>query len=340
MVNLTSFCSEWRSSALSALALTSALSLAVACGNVVTTPDPGPGKGTNIGGAGGGSLYGLSEDESGPALVRLDPDTGAVTKVASLPPPGFSGYGAIDAVLDPNRHRYSYVGTDANDGTERLVTVDFAVGAVIADVPLSDRVWSLGLDEATGRLLCHVALTSPPDAMTVNQIDPMTGAFTPLATYQPGAVFVAGPGYMVFDGANTYYGVAAGSLLSVDTNTGGLTQKALSATPTGVQFDGPLSRLVALDYGEPKSIVAIDPATAAVTSLAKLPGFDHALADDATYDPATHRYFFIGGSSFPQGGSMWHAGNQIVTVDTDHGQVLASPTVATTTAVYNIRFAP
>ena len=110
----------------------------------------------------------------------VDPATGAVTDVVSLP--FLTGYYSGSSTFDSDAHRYHLLGVDAL-GSTRLVTVDVAAQAVIASPPTApalalheleagldaDRVWALRAPGAAG------------DSWAWVELNLITGAATELA---------------------------------------------------------------------------------------------------------------------------------------------------------------
>ena len=154
---------------------------------------------------------------------------------------------------------------------------------------------------------------------------------------------------MTFDGTNKYYSVVPVTDLAnvpttlrvLDAHTGAIDSVAVGAVGIGnIELDAVQNLLFATSIAGGVRLLSIDPTSGAPTTKATFANLDHALATAASYDPQTHRYFFVGGSSFPQGGSAWTSGNQIFTVDAETGHTLASPTVASTQTILNLRYAP
>ena len=128
---------------------------------------------------GGGSGY---WDYTFELQVRsVDPATGAVTDVVSLP--FLTGYYSGSSTFDSDAHRYHLLGVDAL-GSTRLVTVDVAAQAVVASPTVAPE---LALHELEAGLDAERlwALRSPGaagDSWAWVELDLFTGAATELAT--------------------------------------------------------------------------------------------------------------------------------------------------------------
>lgn len=318
-----------------------AAGLAAGCGReiVIGGSDPSdPNAPSKPQGAGGGGLYGVRRNGGGAAFVRIEPATGVVTEIApSIPGEGFTP--PVYATIDAARRHYVYENTDYQNGGQRLVTLDLDTGAVLSDVPFDafSQLSNLGVEAATGDIML---VLSDDNGSHLMRVDPVAGTSGEQVTVQ---TFGLGPA--AFDGEETYYSLLGGSLTTVDVNGGGQTTKPVSSPYSlgSVQLDESLGELVAFGRSEDLTsrLVTVDLATGKATALPVMPHVNHALEGNATYDPATHRFFFTGGPDVWEGVSYWVEGDQIFTVDATTGQLLGtSPTVATNDPVYGIQFAP
>lgn len=303
-------------------------------------------------GVGGGAVYGLSTS-GGPSLVKVDPVTGVTTPVGALPSDITLYAGTARSALDLTHRRYSFV-VSSDQVTSRLVSVDIDSGALLADVAVDRLVFDLGVDEATGKLVCKVVpLTGGGATLEIDTLDPITGELTMLSTY-PAPASGAGLGGSVFSGDGSFFTIEyptdSRALSVLDTATGTSVSHALSGPSVfDLQYDDGLDKIVALSFegdwykgGSDEvdvRLVTVDPSDGAVTSIKQIPGVDHVLQGSTAYDPVTKRYFFAGGPLVPQGASYWVEGNDIYTIDAENGEVLAHPEI-TAGPVFNMHYAP
>lgn len=279
-------------------------------------------------------------------LVKIDPATGTVSQVASLPGNGFPESGADDAVLDVARHRYSYIYT-FND--IRLITVDVQSGAVLANSVLPKGVFDLGLDEASGQLIGHSWASPSSNDLEVDRLDPLTGEITALSTYPAPFVSINADG-MVFDRSGTFYGLApaadvrgaATTLFTIDAKTGAIGTSPLAVSSVlNAAYDSASERIFAVSTRPDFRLVSIDPATGQTAVVAPIAGIEQILISAVAYDPATHRYFFVGGPSEDDSINEWMAGDKIFTIDTETGELLGtSPVVDTLKGIYDLQYGP
>ncbi|MFO0614547.1 MAG: hypothetical protein U0414_18320 [Polyangiaceae bacterium] len=295
-------------------------------------------------GAGGGSIYALSND-GGPRLVRIDPVTGVSTTVSTtLPGASFFGAGAMSSALDLVHRRYVYI-VPGDSPVDHMISVDIDSGALLADVALERKTFGLGVDRATGDLFCATYPIEGSDVSEIDIIDPLTGGYTLVSSYPPPS---AAPGGTVLGDGDDFalgdYGV-----LVTDPEAGTIAIVPPSdVSLLNLRYDPLENHLIATslagDWYKGGSnevdvrLVSVDPATGATHDIAALPALDHVLQADAAYDAATQRYFLVGGADTPQGVSMWVEGNDLVTIDAETGDVLASPEMKT--PIFNLQFAP
>lgn len=294
-------------------------------------------------GAGGGSIYALSYD-AGPRLVRIDPVTGVSTTVSDiLPGAAFFGTGASSSALDLVHRRYSYV-IRAGSPVDHLITVDIDTGVVLADIELERQTSALGVDGSTGDLFCVTSALDGSGPSEVDIVDPLTGEYTLVSAYPPPS---APAGNTPGDGAAFQLGDF--NVLVTDAAAGAFAVVPDSGAPLlNLRYDPLANHLVGTSLtgdwymGGSNEVdvrlVSVDPSTGATHDIGALPALDHVLLQGAAYDPNTQRYFLVGGPDTPQGVSMWVEGNDLITIDAETGDVLASPEMKT--PIFNLQFAP
>lgn len=219
---------------------------------------------------------------------------------------------------------------------------------------LDRAVRDLGVDEATGNLVCKtIPVGGDFSTIEIDSLDPITGALTLLTTY-PAPTSGSGIGSSVYSGDGTYFTLEfpnyEDALVVLDADTGQSVLHPLSGPNVfDLQYDHGTGQVVALSFDGDWStggsdavdirLVTIDPANGTVTSKAQIPGVDHVLQGSTAYDPTTQRYFFAGGPAVPQGNSYWIEGNDIYTIDAANGAVLGHPEISAG-PVYNMHYAP
>ncbi len=249
-----------------------------------------------------GTLFGI--DIRRPAVVSIDPSTGALTPLAdlSLPPgqlfPGFSD----SMVDDPASHRLFLVRVVFDFSqfpptiTDQLITVDSRTGALTVSPGLAHPVTALAFDTSTGTLLGFTGDCCPNQIVS---IDPVTGTFTHIAD-----VIGNSFSFMAFSPSTHSLYINSESfaapppnppintLLTVNTQTGLVTSSPpLARGVSSLAFDTSLGALFGVTFFPPQ-FVRIDPTTGAETSLGSYNfGF---FGEPATaLDPATHTFFKV-----------------------------------------------
>ena len=215
----------------------------------------------------------------------VDPATGAVTDVVSLP--FLTGYYSGSSTFDSDAHRYHLLGVDAL-GSTRLVTVDVAAQVVVASPPTApalalheleagldaDRVWALRAPGAAG------------DSWAWVELNLITGAATELATL-PGIDGFIGDASALDQTTGRYAfayidALAAGRLRVIDAATGStVADHLLDVGVAELHADNRVFAVAA--YGTPSSVapppsarvaqpVFPNPTSAAVTCSSRLAG--------------------------------------------------------------------
>ena len=250
-----------------------------------------------------GTLFGI--DIHGPAVVRIDPGTGALTPVADLSlPPDHLAPGFMDTLAsDPATHRLFLVRTvdDISSGfptrTYELVTVDSRGGILSVSSDMGRPVTSLAFDSSAHTLF---GLTGDCCPFQVVTVDPISGSLTHIADV-PGDTL----SFMAFSPSTHSLYVDSESfaapppsppvntLVSVSTVAPYAVKSSLplSRGVNSLAFDTALGMLVGVTFFPPH-FVSLAPTTGAET----FPGsydFGFFLEPGVALDPATHTYFKV-----------------------------------------------
>ncbi len=280
-------------------------------------------------------------------VIRLDPATGSVSQAFVLPADMSVASGEGEAIADGDR-QLLYVLTATNGAPmQHIATIDYAAGKVVSEALIPAQLHELGIEASTGNLFGH-SRDPTSDGTSIVRVDPANGEVTPFSTYPlPSS---SGPlGNDAFDGVRTYFTVdpfddsadPSFALHEQDVPTGGIITIPIDARRLdNLAYDGVLHQLVSISYADGIGVVTIDPATGATTSKIDIAGLDHAFATARAIDPTTHRYFFVGGSNFPEGGSAWTSKNRIFTVDEQTGTIGAEAIIAWSQAIYCLQYVP
>jgi len=137
-----------------------------------------------------GKLLGFTFSPQDPTvgLVQaIDPTTGVVTKVATLPSLCFDNgdIGPHPTALDPTTHRFFLVARTPNCGNAAsLLTVDTVSGSILSQVPLlgGNILLAFEFEPTTGKLLGFTFPLQNPTSGLLQAIDPTTGVVTTVAT--------------------------------------------------------------------------------------------------------------------------------------------------------------
>jgi hypothetical protein len=166
--------------------------------------------------ANGQSLLGIGHDPL--AFVSVNPVTGALTQIGSLPPDAVV---ARAGAVDPAAHRV-YVGYETQSANA-LATFDTQTGALLTSSPLSFRLDVLVFEGTTSTFfgVGH-------DPLAFVSVNPVTGALTRIGSLPPDAV-VARAGAVDPAAHRVYVGYqtqSANALATFDTQTGALLASA------------------------------------------------------------------------------------------------------------------
>jgi hypothetical protein len=301
---------------------------------------------TGIGGGGGAhGLYGLTANGSEVTYVRVDPDDGAVTALATtsmLTPDDIQG---VDAVVDPTTSTYvALLSNPAN--MPNVVTFDLATGALLSKVAAPKETGLLC--ENGGAIFC---LSEGASVQGLGVLDPSTGAFTKIGEPPPANFLDASTS----NGVDRYFmiagsdGVFTQRLYTWDTTNGNLTQSDIPQDRKyiGAQFDRSLGELFVLTFDAGSNplihVVSMDTATGAMTLVMTLPVTPSSTSpqddieyDDTTYDSAGHRIFVV-----THDATQPAVPDQLFVVDTPTGTIVASPIIdGPAGAIHGLRFVP
>jgi hypothetical protein len=167
-----------------------------------------------------GALYGFDPSNN---LVRINPSSGATTKVATI---GTFCVCIWSVDIDPNSHTV-YVSSEdisglTEDATTQLFTVNTTTGAVSAGVLIAQTVRDIVVDPASGQVF-GVAESFTHDLLS---IDPSTGATEVVATIVPSGDPNLGVNFgLAADGATH---TVFADLETFDTTTGDVSDQVVS----------------------------------------------------------------------------------------------------------------
>jgi uncharacterized protein DUF4394 len=167
-----------------------------------------------------GTLYGFDPSNN---LVRINPSSGATTKVATI---GTFCVCIWSVDVDPNSHTIYVSAEDISgateDATTQVFTVNTGTGAVSAGVLLARTVRDIVVDPASGQIF-GVAESFTHDLLL---IDPGTGATAVVATIVPGGDPNLGVNFgLTADGATH---TVFADLETFDMNTGDVSDQVVS----------------------------------------------------------------------------------------------------------------
>jgi hypothetical protein len=249
-----------------------------------------------------GTLFATTMTPSGPTVVKVDPATGGLTTVLSIPGFMAAGGSALDAV----HHVYFLLANEGGPmpppGALHLFGIDTETGTVRTNATLSMGLGALQTDGGS-----VFGTTNAGFVPTLVRVDPATGTMADVATF-PG--FMGLRGFSALDPTSHLYFFLtsdAGSfpmpgslhLLGVDTETGTIrTNAVLGPDLVSLEFDGGSVFGTVITPSGP-GLVKVDPATGAVATVATFPGFMGLRQGVSALDPANHIYFFPTGEAGP-----------------------------------------
>ncbi len=194
-----------------------------------------------------GKLFGHAFVGGAEVLLSIDPTSGTVTTVGTVPNSASLSVQAAIAALDPASHKYFFV-----DFTPALYELDTRTGAQIAVLPLSTALFpampaATEFDPSTGKLFCHGYVGSfPTGAEALLSIDPATGNVASVGAWPNSGSLFDQLGMGALDStSHTYFFLDSSSVLQrMNTQTGVAgTGTALSVAifPSGMEFAPNLS---------------------------------------------------------------------------------------------------
>ncbi len=230
--------------------------------------------------------------DSGWALKHINPDTGQIGTVLTLPPT-IPGLTESRSTWNRATHRlYMMVPTPlriaaVDPGTLQLVSAVAVARTVDIEATAAGQLVGVCIDGAL-RQFCH--------------INPVTGTITTLnadlglsANYSRVAAYSAT--------TNLYYAIfESGRILSINATNGNVVASAtLSASTVKAIRVNAANQLIGVSWdGAMQKVVRINPATGLVTSLASLPGVVPILEQQGrlAIDAAVNRLYLIAADSF------------------------------------------
>jgi hypothetical protein len=260
-------------------------------------------------------------------LVSVDPGTGAVTSVGSVP--ASLTYIRLSA-LDSAGHRYFFLDDnftlfELNTQTGSQVGGPFSIPLVLA---------GLKFDPPSGKLFGN---TYPGG--TLVSIDPANGTVTTVGSVPGGGSLIAQPWIAALDSAGHRYFFVdfTPTLYVLNTLTGAqIAALPLSVAlfPTAMEFDPSSGKLFCHTQLHPsmaETLLSIDPASGNVASVGTWPSSGSLYAQDgmAALDSAGHRYFFLD-----------YTGFGLQQINTQTGVAGAATTLSVGLFLFGMEFAP
>jgi hypothetical protein len=189
--------------------------------------------------ASSGKLFGHASVGGAEALLSIDPASGNVSTVGTVPNSGSLAAQPAMAALDSAGHRYFFL-----DYTPVLYALNTQTGAQIAALPLSMALFpaAMEFDPSTGKLFCHTYLGSfPTGAETLLTIDPANGNVASVGAWPNSGSLFDQLGMGALDSASHRYFFldSSSTLQQMNTQTGVAgTGTALSILifPSGMEF--------------------------------------------------------------------------------------------------------
>ena len=261
--------------------------------------------------ASGGTLYAISSVGTQPALVTIDPATGAENPITDLSVAGAIDAQSSDLSADPAGHRLFLLrtvvtGFDPTFGFPifefQVVTVNALTGAIVSKPAFSAMAaQSMKFDSASGSLF---GLTQTQ----VVKVDPASAAITPFANIpNPYGVYIYST--VVDSASHTLYIAQEDVSGSVETNstriftvdtsssgsisTGVVTDHAIRE----IGFDG--ARLYGITECCPENLVGIDMSTGATSFIAPVSDGSTIVQFGTAADEDTHTVFISTSTSDP-----------------------------------------
>jgi hypothetical protein len=176
-----------------------------------------------------GTVYGLLFNGTTFDFVTVNTTTAAVTTVATLP--GLDQYYGESAAFNDATNQYFFIGHYTADppSTFRCFLVDATTGTIVSDAVAPDNLMAIQMDTDNNTLY---ALWFNGVAFEFNEVDPLTGVKTSLATLAgvdglvlESTVFNPASDHYVFKGAS---GVA-NKYFTVDVTTGAIVTDVVEA---------------------------------------------------------------------------------------------------------------
>jgi hypothetical protein len=145
---------------------------------------------------GTGTLFGITTDSAPFALVQVDLATGTETDVASLPGERLSNF-----AFAPSLHKAFFL--SQSFATSQLYIFDTATRTVSAGPALSSGAFEVAYDTSSNQLFAITFNMFPSMPARFARVDTLTGAVTPLGTYDFGAYLE--PGIAINSASHTVY---------------------------------------------------------------------------------------------------------------------------------------
>ena len=249
-----------------------------------------------------GTLFGL--DIRRPAVVSINPGTGALSPIADLslpagqPAPGFSD----SMASDPANHRLFLIrvvydfSTFPPNITDQLITVDTRTGALTVSPGLAHPVTSMAFDVSSGILLGFTGDCCPNQIVS---IDPATGVLSHVADLAGDTfsfIAVSPTTHSVYVNSESFAAPPpnppVNTMLTVNTLTGAVTSSPpLNRGVNSLVFDTSLGALFGVTFFPPH-FVRVNPTTGEEALLGSY-DFGFFLEPGTAIDSATHTVFNV-----------------------------------------------
>ena len=232
-------------------------------------------------------------------LVTIDPGTGAVSSLGSVPNSGSLSVQFAIAALESAQHHYFFL-----DFNSVLHQMDTQTGVEITEIHLSIPVFLAGMrfDSSSGKPFGHAFLNG---AWTLVSIDPVNGSVVSVGTVPNSGLLGVQGGIAALDSAQRhYFFLDANSVLhQMDIQTGiesAETPLSIRLFLAGMRFDSSSGKLFGHAFlNGAWTLVSIDPANGGVVSVGTVPnsGLLGVQGGIAALDSAQHHYFFLDANS-------------------------------------------
>lgn len=269
-------------------------------------------------------------------LVTVDPTTGVISKIDSLPGVKLINTSPNYTVFDETNKRFIFRGGD-NIGNRYLYSVDAITGNIISSpsfpvLDTLDNIIELQYDNVSNTMYGLHWDNSETREYFVS-VNPTDGSFTIIDSIPSVKWITPTPKYTAFDETNHRYIFKGASsildwrLYSLDAITGSVISNPLFpnlADPLDniieLQYDNSSNTMYALHWDNSENreyFVSVNPTDGSFTIIDSLPGVNWVSTDHTTFDEINQRYIFRGGDV---SGSFY-----LYSIDAITGSVVSNP---------------